>query len=66
MKCGEKWGRNHKCPDKVSLHVLEEFMELVTTECPPEQDTSDSSDEYEAVFSLSHSLLPSGFKARKL
>lgn len=26
MKCGEKWGRNHKCPDKISLHVLEELI----------------------------------------
>ncbi|CAD6257974.1 unnamed protein product [Miscanthus lutarioriparius] len=27
MKCGEKWGRNHKCPEKVALHVLEQLQE---------------------------------------
>ena len=53
MKCGEKWSRNHKCPDKVSLHVLEEFMELISDESPPEQNTLDSSDEDDAVFALS-------------
>lgn len=55
MKCGEKWGRNHKYPDKVALHVLEEFMKLILDDSPPEQDTSYSSDEDEAVFSLSQS-----------
>ena len=55
MKCGEKWGRNHKCPDKVALHVLEEFVELILDENPTEQNTSDSSDEDEVVFALSQS-----------
>ena len=55
MKCGEKWGRNHKCPDKVALHVLEEFVELISDENPTEQNTSDSSDEDEVVFALSQS-----------
>lgn len=30
-------------------------MELISEDSPPEQDSSDSSDEEEAVFSLSHS-----------
>lgn len=55
MKCREKWGRNHTCPDKIALHVLKEFIDVVTNECPTEQDSSDSSDEDEAVFSLSQS-----------
>ena len=29
MKCGEKWGRNHKCPEKVALHVLEQLQETL-------------------------------------
>ena len=40
---------------KVALHVLEEFMELISDESPPDQNTLDSSDEYEAVFALSQS-----------
>jgi len=55
MKCGEKWGHNHKCPDKVALHVLEEFMELLSDDSLPDQNTSDSSDEDKAVFALSQS-----------
>ena len=55
MKCGEKWGRNHKCPDKVALHVLEEFMELLSDDSAPDQNDLDSSDEEEAVFALSQS-----------
>lgn len=57
MKCGEKWGRNHKCPEKVALHVLEEVMEAVqpdtTTEEVSDTTTEDSSDE-EQVFALSN------------
>ena len=68
MKCGEKWGRNHKCPDKVALHVLEEFIELFSDDSMPEQNTSDSSDEDEAVFALSQSAAVgvSGKKTIKL
>jgi hypothetical protein len=50
MKCGEKWGRNHKCPEKVSLHVLEEFMELLPDEATSEPSFDESSDG--KVFSL--------------
>ncbi|WVZ58303.1 LOW QUALITY PROTEIN: hypothetical protein U9M48_008586, partial [Paspalum notatum var. saurae] len=28
FKCGDKWGQNHKCPKKIPLHVLEEFLEV--------------------------------------
>ncbi|WVZ61926.1 hypothetical protein U9M48_011733 [Paspalum notatum var. saurae] len=28
FKCGDKWGQNHKCPKQISLHVLEEFLEV--------------------------------------
>ena len=41
MKCGEKWGKQHKCPDKVSMNVLEEFLDIIQ----PEQQGSESSDE---------------------
>ena len=68
MKCGEKWGHNHKCPDKVALHVLEEFMELLSEDSMPEQNTSDSSDDEEAMFALSQSIAVgvSGKKTIKL
>ena len=62
MKCGEKWGRNHKCPDKVSLHILEEVMDLFP-EPNKSEPTSDESSEDE-VFSLSQAATV-GVQGRK-
>ena len=44
-KCGEKWGHNHKCPQQVSLHVIEELWDAL--EHSDEGDTIDSDDEPE-------------------
>jgi hypothetical protein len=41
IKCGEKWAKQHKCPDKISMHVLEEFLDIIQ----PEHQGSDSIDE---------------------
>ena len=32
MKCGSKWGRNHKCPPQIPLQVLEEFLDAMNIE----------------------------------
>lgn len=32
FKCGNKWSHNHKCPDQVSLHVLEEVLDAIEME----------------------------------
>ncbi|KAG2573513.1 hypothetical protein PVAP13_7KG258155 [Panicum virgatum] len=46
MKCGEKWGKQHRCPDHVPLHILEEFLEAVTDHEDSEEDKEiGSSDE---------------------
>jgi hypothetical protein len=29
FRCGEKWSHNHKCPEQVPLHVLEESWDAV-------------------------------------
>jgi hypothetical protein len=29
-KCGEKWSHHHTCPNKVSLHVIEELWDALT------------------------------------
>jgi ATP-dependent protease Clp ATPase subunit len=29
FKCGAKWGHNHKCPNQVPLHVLEEVLDAL-------------------------------------
>ena len=46
MKCGEKWGKQHKCPNQIPLHILEEFLEAVQSpdESPDDNDLG-SSDE---------------------
>jgi len=32
IKCAEKWHRDHKCPDSVQLHVLQEVFDLLQLE----------------------------------
>ncbi|CAD6230707.1 unnamed protein product [Miscanthus lutarioriparius] len=55
MKCGEKWSRQHKCPDKVSLHVLEEVLDAMHTESDSDDSQETSSDEDgDEVFQLSN------------
>lgn len=54
MKCGEKWSRQHKCPDKVALHVLEEVLEAMQQEGNSDDSKDDSSnDDDDEVFQLS-------------
>jgi hypothetical protein len=54
MKCGEKCGRNHKCLEKISLHVLEELLEIMPTETLDCEDQSSSNSSRDGeVFSLS-------------
>lgn len=37
--CGEKWtGHNHKCPDKVPLHVIQELLEILQVEEPSDDE----------------------------
>ena len=51
MKCGSKWGRNHKCPPQIPLQVLEEFLDAmnIEEEDPEEEEISSEED----VLSLS-------------
>jgi len=62
MKCGEKWGRNHKCLEKVSLHILEEVMELFLEAIKSGLTSNESSDD--EVFSLSQAATV-GVQGRK-
>jgi hypothetical protein len=45
MKCGEKWTRQHKCPDKISLHVLEEVLDVLKSDECKDNSKEDSSDD---------------------
>jgi hypothetical protein len=68
MKCGEKWGKQHKCPDKVALHVLEEILEAVQPEQVQDDASDTSTDDEEEVFSLSQNAIEGvqGMKTIKL
>lgn len=32
FRCGEKWSRDHRCPEVIQLHVLQEFWDICNTE----------------------------------
>lgn len=66
MKCGEKcekWGKNHRCPEKISLHVLEELLEAIQLDSVTDSAVEDTNDE-EEVFTLS-SFAVVGVQGRK-
>lgn len=67
MKCGEKWNRQHKCPDKISLHVLEKVLDVMKPdeiEADSKEDSSSDEDDDEQVFLLSSSVIE-GVQGRK-
>jgi len=46
FKCGIKWGPQHKCPDSVSLNVVEELWQMLAEEVMVfEKEDSDSGDD---------------------
>ncbi|XP_073356352.1 uncharacterized protein [Aegilops tauschii subsp. strangulata] len=48
--CGYPWARSHKCPDKVPIHVMEELLEILQLDDPPDpQHLSDSSSDEEVM-----------------
>lgn len=54
FKCGEKWSPQHKCPDTVSLHAMEElwkcFSDSEDTPNHTADEASDSGDDLMAIF----------------
>jgi hypothetical protein len=54
MRCGEKWTKQHKCPEKVPLHVLDEVLEALHSDHSKENPSNDSSDDEDGdIFTLS-------------
>lgn len=67
MTCGEKWSMQHKCPEKVSLHVLEEVINVMKpadSDADSKDDSSSKDEEVEQVFSLSSAAIE-GIQGRK-
>jgi hypothetical protein len=54
MRCGEKWNKEHKCPEKVAMHVLDEVLAALQPDQSKEDPSDDSSDDDdEDIFTLS-------------
>lgn len=48
--CGEKWqGKNHKCPEQVPVHMVQELLEMFQLSADPESDMSDTKLDTEQV-----------------
>ena len=64
VKCAEKWSRDHKCPEAVQLHVIQELYDLIQfEEEQSEEDFSQPGSEH-LFFSLSEAAL-TGVEAPK-
>ncbi|CAD6342077.1 unnamed protein product [Miscanthus lutarioriparius] len=50
FKCGEKWNQHHTCPAKVSLHVIEEILDALSSE--ESAEAVPNADELEEVISV--------------
>ena len=52
VRCGEKWSRDHKCPEALQLHALQEFWDMCNSdesECVDQATTEDDSVQVFAV-----------------
>lgn len=65
MKCGEQYNPQHRCPKQISLHVLEEVLELFQLE-PQEGQASDSDSQgsEEELLVISHCAM-AGIQGKK-
>ncbi|KAG2561578.1 hypothetical protein PVAP13_8KG206203, partial [Panicum virgatum] len=52
-KCGEKWGRNHKCLAQISLHVIEELFDAIDHTMEPDEIGSDEETDQDVVMAVS-------------
>jgi hypothetical protein len=51
FKCGEKWSRQHQCPQQVPLHIIEELLEVL------DYSDGESSDEGDLTTPADSSLM---------
>jgi hypothetical protein len=65
FKCGDKWGANHKCPDQVPLHVLEELLDALEEDGSNESELEPNEVE-DVVLAVGHSQEASFVRHRTL
>lgn len=67
FKCGEKWGRNHKCPAQVAIHVIEELWDALEQPLMEELDSIDSEGEStDVVMTIGDSASPNTIKRKTM
>ena len=66
FKCGEKWGHNHRCSQKVSLHVLEELFDAIDTMDDAADTDSEEEVEPDTVMAVGDPLTTPKRKTMKL
>jgi hypothetical protein len=52
IHCGEKWSRDHKCPEALQLHALQEFWEMCNGDDSACSEEATSKEESPQVFAI--------------
>lgn len=65
FKCGAKWNHNHKCPNQVPLHVVEEILDALESVDDPELEES-SLEEDDVIATVSQSAAQDGARRRTM
>lgn len=65
FKCGEKWGPGHKCPPQVSLHVIEELLDVLEVD-EQDLDADEVTEVEEVVLAVGHALTSTNEKRRTM
>ena len=50
IRCGEKWSRDHRCPEQIQLHVLQEVWDLCHGDDCDDQAVPEDSDTVAQLF----------------
>lgn len=68
FKCGGKWGKTHKCPPNVPIHVVEELLDALQTDDLSVDDVSmDSTEEVdETLLAVGHAAVAGNCKRKTL
>ena len=60
IKCGKKWSHDHRCPEAIQLHALQELWEVCFNDAYPEDFSEESSEAEEAQLCSAISMAASG------
>jgi hypothetical protein len=64
FRCGEKWNHNHKCPEQIPLHVLEELWDAVDDESDNQMSDQATQEVEESIMAVHDSDKPMSAKCK--